>query len=248
MRVLLAMNKDSQVTSAPEERGRLVIAGWTLHEARYRLERDDQSVKLEPKTTELLGYLARHAGEPLSREQLLREVWPDVVVSDEALTNAVNKIRRAFGDDRRNPEVIETIPKMGYRLIASVEHSAIEEAAGYGTVRPTPTHATSGEPDSGGKANRKLAVILYADVAGYSRLMREDEEETYRRLSEYLDAFTAEIQNHHGKVVHFAGDAILAEFPKVSNALTCAASVQHELAERNEGLADERKVQFRIGV
>ena len=62
------MAKDSQVTIASNGQGGLVIAGWTLHEARHRLERDGQSVKLEPKTTELLGYLARHAGEPLSRE------------------------------------------------------------------------------------------------------------------------------------------------------------------------------------
>jgi TolB-like protein len=95
---------------------------------------------------------------------------------------------------------------------------------------------------------RKLAAILYADVAGYSRLTGKDEEGTHRRLSECLDAFTTEIQNHQGKVVHFAGDAILAEFPTVSNALTCAASVQRNLAERNEGLADERRIRFRIGV
>ena len=95
---------------------------------------------------------------------------------------------------------------------------------------------------------RKLVAILYADVAEYSRLTGEDEEGTHRRLSEYLDAFTTEIQNQQGKVVHFAGDAILSEFPTVSDALTCATSVQQNLADRNEGLADERKLQFRIGV
>ena len=115
------MGDDSRATSASRKRDGLVIAGWSLHEARHRLERPGESVKLEPKTTQLLAYLARHAGEPLGREELLKEVWPGVIVSDEALTNAVNKIRRAFGDDRQNPEVIETIPKMGYRLIAPVQ-------------------------------------------------------------------------------------------------------------------------------
>jgi len=95
---------------------------------------------------------------------------------------------------------------------------------------------------------RKLAAILYADVAGYSRLTGADEEGTHRRLSEYLDAFATEIQDHQGKVVHFAGDAILAEFATVSDALICAASVQHDLTDRNQGLADESKVRFRIGV
>lgn len=95
---------------------------------------------------------------------------------------------------------------------------------------------------------RKLIAIMYADVAEYSRLTGEDEEGTHRRLSEYLDAFTTEIQDQRGKVVHFAGDAILSEFPTVSDALTCAASVQRNIATRNQRLADESKVKFRIGI
>ncbi|HOP15879.1 MAG: winged helix-turn-helix domain-containing protein [Chromatiaceae bacterium] len=97
-----------------------VIAGWTLEEDRHCLVRDAELRKLEPKTTKLLSHLARHAGQPLNREELLETVWPNVVVGDEALTTAINKIRRAFGDDTRHPKVIETIPKMGYRLIAPV--------------------------------------------------------------------------------------------------------------------------------
>ena len=99
----------------------LVIAGWVLQATAHRIERGDRHVKLEPKTTRLLAYLAAHAGKPISREVLLEAVWPGVVVGDEALTNAVNKLRRAFGDDRQHPRIIETIPKMGYRLIAHVE-------------------------------------------------------------------------------------------------------------------------------
>ena len=95
---------------------------------------------------------------------------------------------------------------------------------------------------------RKLAAILYADVAGYSRLTGADEEGTHRRLSAYLDTITALIDKHHGKVMHFAGDAVLADFGTVSDALTCAAAVQQDLKLRNQDLPEERKVQFRIGV
>lgn len=95
---------------------------------------------------------------------------------------------------------------------------------------------------------RKLAAILYADVAGYSRLTGEDEEGTHRTLSAYLDAITAAIENHDGRVVHYAGDAVLAEFASVVVAVTCAAEIQRDLAARNEGLAEERKLQFRIGI
>lgn len=95
---------------------------------------------------------------------------------------------------------------------------------------------------------RKLAAILYADVAGYSRLTGEDEDGTHRALRTYLDAITSHIQVHKGRVVHYAGDAVLAEFGTVSNALGCAVDVQHDLMARNQDLPDERKVQFRIGV
>ncbi len=95
---------------------------------------------------------------------------------------------------------------------------------------------------------RKLAAIFYADVAGYSRLTSVDEEGTHRALRAYLDAITSLIQGLKGRVVHYAGDAVLAEFSTVSSALSCAVDVQRNLEARNQDLPDERKVQFRIGV
>ena len=95
---------------------------------------------------------------------------------------------------------------------------------------------------------RKLAAILYADVAGYSRLTGEDEEGTHRLLSAYLDALSQIIEAYGGTVVHYAGDAVLAEFPTVTDALASAAKIQRELGTRNQELPDERKVEFRIGV
>jgi adenylate cyclase len=95
---------------------------------------------------------------------------------------------------------------------------------------------------------RKLAAILYADVAGYSRLTGVDELGTHRRLSEYLDLITDLIAHHNGRVVHYAGDAVLADFEIVSSAINCAAAIQRDLASRNADLPADRKVQFRIGV
>jgi adenylate cyclase len=95
---------------------------------------------------------------------------------------------------------------------------------------------------------RKLTAILYADVAGYSRLTGEDEEGTHRTLRAYLDRISSIIVDHSGRVVHYAGDAVLADFATVVDALGCAAAVQQELNGRNSGLPEERKVQFRIGV
>jgi adenylate cyclase len=95
---------------------------------------------------------------------------------------------------------------------------------------------------------RKLAAILYADVAGYSRLTGEDEDATHRALSEYLDLISTTIESHRGQVMHYAGDAVLAKFEAVVDALSGAVAIQDELRTRNQNLPDERKVQFRIGV
>lgn len=95
---------------------------------------------------------------------------------------------------------------------------------------------------------RKLAAILYADVAAYSRLTGEDEEGTHRTLRTYLDNISKRIEQHEGRVVHYAGDAVLADFGTVIDALSCAVSIQRDLKERNSGVAAERRVQFRIGV
>jgi TolB-like protein/class 3 adenylate cyclase len=99
-----------------------------------------------------------------------------------------------------------------------------------------------------GQLKHKLAAIFYADVVGYSRLTGEDEEGTYRRLRTYLDLISKSIQSHNGVVVNYAGDAVLADFPTVSEALTCAAQVQHALKDKNADLPEDRKVQFRIGI
>ena len=98
------------------------------------------------------------------------------------------------------------------------------------------------------KLPRKLAAIFYADVAGYSRLTGEDEDATHRHLSEYLDLVSNSINQHQGRVVHYAGDAVLADFNTVTNALVCATSIQSDLSNRNQDLPDERKVLFRIGI
>ena len=95
---------------------------------------------------------------------------------------------------------------------------------------------------------RKLAAILYADVDGYSRLTGADEEGTHKTLSEHLDLVTTSIENHKGRVVHFAGDAVLAEFDSLVDAVTCATVAQKELRDRNDQLPVDRKLQFRMGI
>lgn len=95
---------------------------------------------------------------------------------------------------------------------------------------------------------RKLAAILYADVAGYSRLTGQDEDATHRTLRDYLDLIAATIESQRGQVMHYAGDAVLAQFPAVLDAVSSPIAIQNELRNRNEALPDERQVRFRVGV
>ena len=107
----------------------LTIGEWAFHVRSHELSRDGKTIRLEPRVASLLLYLATHPGEAVGRTALLEALWPGVVVSDEVLTNAINKLRRAFGDDRANPTVIETIPKAGYRLLLPVQAPEPESAA-----------------------------------------------------------------------------------------------------------------------
>ena len=96
--------------------------------------------------------------------------------------------------------------------------------------------------------SRKLAAVLYADVAEYSRLTAEDEDGTHRRLSSALDTIAALLSALRGRVVHYAGDAVLAEFFAASDALTCSIFIQRSLKKRNAALPDGQCLNFRIGI
>lgn len=93
-----------------------------------------------------------------------------------------------------------------------------------------------------------LAAILAADVVGYSRLMRADERSTVATLDEFRDVFRRSIETHGGRIVDMAGDSVLAVFESAAGAVIAATEVQEELAKRNEGLAEDRRMMFRVGV
>jgi TolB-like protein/class 3 adenylate cyclase/Tfp pilus assembly protein PilF len=95
---------------------------------------------------------------------------------------------------------------------------------------------------------RKLAAILAADVAGYSRLMGEDEEGTLSALRAHREVVDGLIAAHRGHVFSSAGDSVVAEFPSAVEAVNCAVEIQQEVAERNEAVAKERRLEFRIGL
>src|SRR4029077_1174427 len=96
---------------------------------------------------------------------------------------------------------------------------------------------------------RKLAAILAADVAGYSKLAGADEERTLARLRALRsDLIDPTIAMHHGRVVKRTGDGVLIEFRSVVDAVRCAIEVQNGMVERNAGLPPERRIEFRVGI
>src|SRR5271168_4523434 len=95
---------------------------------------------------------------------------------------------------------------------------------------------------------RKLATILSADVAEFSRLMGEDEEQTLRTFRGHKKVFESLVAMHRGRVFNTAGDAILAEFGSAVEAVRCATDIQTALRTRNDQLPPNRQVRFRIGV
>lgn len=98
------------------------------------------------------------------------------------------------------------------------------------------------------RVHRRLAAILAADVAGYSRLMSADEESALRMLKTFRKVIDSLIVNHAGRIFATGGDSVLAEFASPVEAVRCAIAIQQELAVRNREIAEDRRMHFRIGV
>mgnify|MGYP000029405889 CR=1 FL=1 len=101
---------------------------------------------------------------------------------------------------------------------------------------------------SDAEVRRKLAAILAADIAGFSRLMELNEEDTARRLAEHRTVMDAIILRYGGRIANTAGDSVLAEFGSSVEAVRCAIDIQEALSTKNHGLPADRWLQFRIGV
>lgn len=96
------------------------IAEWLVQPSLNRLSCGEREVQVEPKLMDVLVYLAENAGRVVSKNDITDAVWPELFITESVITRSIAGLRRAFGDDAKNPRFIETISKRGYRLIASV--------------------------------------------------------------------------------------------------------------------------------
>jgi TolB-like protein/DNA-binding winged helix-turn-helix (wHTH) protein/Flp pilus assembly protein TadD len=100
--------------------GNFRVGAWLVEPSLNAVSRDDRTVHLEPKVMAVMVCLAENQGELVSKEKLLQSVWPDTFVTDDVLKRSISELRRVFEDDARDPRVIQTIAKRGYRLITPV--------------------------------------------------------------------------------------------------------------------------------
>ena len=110
-------------------RNRFRIEDWLVEVRLGRVSRNGKTVHLEPQVMKVLAYLASKPHEVVSKDELLSELWNGNVASDASLARCISRIRVVFGDDARKPRIVETIPKVGYRLIAEVNTRRPVEAA-----------------------------------------------------------------------------------------------------------------------
>src|SRR5215467_8793654 len=104
----------------------LQFEGYTLDIARNSLRTGDRKVALRRKSFELLRYLAENPDRVVTKEELLKAIWPNVVVTDESLAHCVSEVRQAIGDSAQT--IIETVPRRGYRFAAAVSRIAVGAA------------------------------------------------------------------------------------------------------------------------
>src|SRR5215467_12089017 len=113
--------------------------GYTLDFARSSLRTADRNVELRPKAFEVLRYLVENADRVVAKEELIKTIWPNVIVTDEALTHCISEVRQAIGDSGQ--AIIATVPRRGYRFVATLSRIAASVVAA-----PLPPSGTAGVP------------------------------------------------------------------------------------------------------
>jgi adenylate cyclase len=124
---------------------------YTVDASSYRLIRNDRPVPLSPKSIDLLLYLAARPSILVSKDELFSALWPDVAVTDNALTQAVSELRQALGDDPAAPTYVQTVARRGYRFIAPVEPLQ-------------PLVSAKSPPTEAGERPAAIAVLEFANV------------------------------------------------------------------------------------
>jgi transcriptional activator of cad operon len=127
----------------------LRIGAWCVNPASSQISRNGETARVEVRTMRLLLRLAEHAGEVVSSEDLLNHAWSGVFVNQDSVYQAVASLRRLLGDDPKQPAYIETVPRLGYRLVATVSPWADPSISQTGSSRASDSeHSAPAAPDA----------------------------------------------------------------------------------------------------
>src|SRR4029077_15358967 len=147
---------------------KLRIGEWCVNPTSSQISRDGETARVEVRTMRLLLCLAERAGEVVSIDDLLNQVWSEVIVAPDSVYQAVASLRRLLGDDPKQPTYIETVPRLGYRMVAAVSPWADQSVAQAGAQTNLqtgssgpldskhPTPATTDAPDVPKKSGLRL--------------------------------------------------------------------------------------------
>jgi DNA-binding winged helix-turn-helix (wHTH) protein len=199
----------------------LTFGRFELQPRQRRVLRDGQPVSVGPRAFDVLLALAERHERIVTKAELMDLVWPGLVVEENNLQVQISSLRRLLG-----PDAIATIPGRGYRFTAGVA-------------------GTHGAAPAG---QQRLAAILAADVAGYSRLMAADEHATVMALDAARAVFKKRIESSRARVIDMAGDSVLAVFETATGAVSTALEIQDELRGLVADVPKEGRMLFRIGV
>jgi len=185
----------------------LKFEGYTLDIARNSLRTADREIALRRKSFELLRYLVENPDRLVTKDELFKAIWPDVVVTDESLAHCVSEVRQAIGDSKQT--IIATVPRRGYRFAAPVLRVATSAAA----APPLHAEAPAGGSDSGARSQSPLpdrpsvAVLPFANLSGdpqqdyFSDGITEDITTELSRFSELLVIARNSAFQYKGKAV-----------------------------------------------
>ena len=189
------------------------------HFGPFRLDQDygclwqgDERVVLRPKTFDLLMYLVEHAGELVTKEELLAAIWPETVVADSALTVSVSELRKALDETARAPQYVTTVHRRGYRFIAPV--TSLESSAPFTpSTLPEPPQVEAPEAPPPLAAERRQLTVLFCDLVDSTRLAGQLDPEDWREvLQAYHQTCTEVVARFDGYVAQYLGDGVLVYF------------------------------------
>lgn len=170
------------------------VAGeWAVAPMRNLLLRAEEQVRVEPRVMDVLVHLAARAGEVVSKEELVEQVWQGRYVTDDVLTVTIHALRKALGDDARQPRYIETVQRRGYRWIAAMEAAApgtalapIQEATPQ-PVAPSPRRLAWGKAAAATIALALLAAWILTPSSGSRHVASAEAHEAYLKGRFFLD-------------------------------------------------------------